>query len=479
MFGKIPKSVGAYDLVGRLGIGGTSTVYLGRKIDARGGLVHAAVKCLHPHLQELDDIVRMFLDEARLLARLSHPNIVEVYDWGVEDGVPYIAMPNLNGTPLNKLLERSSGHPLPPNMIAWITSEVCAGLHHAHEAKTEDGKPFELVHRDVSPQNIFVTFSGQVKLIDFGIAKLQTQDRYTEAGQLKGKDGYMSPEQVECQTLDRRSDVFTLGIVLWESLAKERLFERRTQLATALAITEDDAPDIRSKNPLASAALARVLAKSLQRDRAGRFQTADQMGAALSSTLPSGFNPQLGLRQQLISLFEDDHNDTQLDMSQSEVNAVRREDPLDDDPLDDDPLDDDLLDGDLLDDDPDLISVPEVPTFDPEPEGTNDTQILPSLSIAKNTLPAGADLNPTPPGARPRPRTSQAGASARGPTPLSTRPQVDSEASPGVVSDDTAELPAQKADPTRKNIRWGRWVFAIIFLGTLIVAAVVAGSNLQ
>ncbi len=163
---------------------------------------------------------------------------------------------------------------------------------------------------------------------------------------------------------------------------------------------------------------------------------------------------QLGLRQQLISLFEDDHNDTQLDMSKSEVDEVQEE-------------------IGLLDDDPDLISVPEVPTFDPEPDGSNDTQILPSLSIAKNTLAAGADLNPTPPGARPRLRASQPQPqpqpSARSATPSSAE----------VVSDDTAEIPAQRLDSTSSPIRWGRWVLAIIFLGTLIVAAVVAGSSLR
>src|SRR5688572_24948397 len=155
--GEQPRTIGGYTLMERLGVGGTASVYLGRK-RLHDGFEWVALKCLHPHLVELDEVSRMFLIEAELLSRLHHPNVCEILRYGTESGIPFIATRYLKGASLDILVRKLQGRAIPVDLMAWIVAEACAGLHHAHEAVNEEGAPLGIVHRDVSPQNIFVTF---------------------------------------------------------------------------------------------------------------------------------------------------------------------------------------------------------------------------------------------------------------------------------------------------------------------------------
>lgn len=298
------RQFGEYTLVDQLGVGGTATVYLGRK-RLHDGCEWVALKCLHPHLVEIDEIAELFLVEAEVLSRLHHPNVCEILRYGTEDGVPFIATRYLRGASLAELNRAIQGRPIPSALMGWIVAEACAGLHHAHEARNEEGAHLGLVHRDVSPQNIFVTLEGEVRLLDFGVARAAVHKRLSQTGEMKGKDGYMSPEQVEGGALDRRSDVFSMGIVLWESLTGRRLFERANHLATALAITESEAPDPRTIDPEIPELLARIALRALARQPEDRFPTALQMEHALRDAVADDLSPRIDLQILARSVLED------------------------------------------------------------------------------------------------------------------------------------------------------------------------------
>jgi serine/threonine protein kinase len=308
----LPKIFGGYTLVERLGVGGTASVYLGRK-RLHDGFEWVALKCLHPHLVEIEEIARMFLVEAELLSRLHHPNVCEILRYGTEDGLPFIATRYLKGASLDVLVKKLKGRAIPVDLMAWIAAEACAGLHHAHEAVDELGAPLEIVHRDVSPQNIFVTIEGKVQLLDFGIAHAAMYAQATLSGDIKGKDGYMSPEQISGAMLDRRSDVFALGIVLWEAITGKRLFARENSLATALAISEQPAPDPRTMNPHVAAALSKVALRALALEPDDRFATALDMETALRDTLSDDLSPQIQLQALARDVLDPDSKATDVD----------------------------------------------------------------------------------------------------------------------------------------------------------------------
>ena len=217
------ESLERYKLVARLGQGGMAEVYLAAWEVAP--FVHrpVVIKRLHPHFNEDPRLVRMFLDEARLLTQLDHPNVVKTLEAGVIDGRCCIAMEYLEGQPLHRVLRRAYQRGmLPPELAVSITISVLDGLDYSHETAGENGRPLEIVHRDVSPQNVFVTNDGQVKVLDFGIAKANTQEGRTATGIVKGKVGYIAPEQAAAEAVDRRADVWSAGVVLWEALSGTR-----------------------------------------------------------------------------------------------------------------------------------------------------------------------------------------------------------------------------------------------------------------
>jgi serine/threonine protein kinase len=259
-------------------------VVLARTRGAEGFEKLVCVKRIRAELAHDKQYVEMFLDEARLGAMLHHPNLVQVFDFGVEGGVPFYAMEWLHGEDLRAIQHaaRASGRPLSLANAVEIIIDVCAGLHHAHELRDGDGRPMGLVHRDVSPQNVLVTYDGAVKVVDFGIAKARGARRAeTQHGTLKGKVQYMSPEQCHGEGLDRRSDVFAIGILLWELTVGRGLYRGASDFAILKAITERDAPrpsEIVARYP---AALEAIVMRALARDREARWSTAEELQLAL------------------------------------------------------------------------------------------------------------------------------------------------------------------------------------------------------
>ncbi len=283
------QSFGKYEVLARLATGGAASIFLARQPGAAGFQKLVVLKTLLPERASDQDFVRMFLDEARLAARLQHPNCVQIYDLGRVKDVYYISMEYIFGETLWNLLTTVTRlkTPLPPHHVAAIVANVCDGLHHAHELKDKVGKPLNLVHRDVSPQNVMVSFEGQTKVVDFGIAKAETDRPPTVAGIVKGKFSYMSPEQITGNPVDRRSDIYSLGIVMFECLASRRLYRGDTPEEIARLILEHRAPRLRDVVPEVPPALDEICARALARQPNRRFQTASAMAGAFREFLDS------------------------------------------------------------------------------------------------------------------------------------------------------------------------------------------------
>jgi serine/threonine-protein kinase len=274
---------GKYRLFSSIGRGGMADVCLAVARGPRGLHKLAVVKTMRTGLAaEQADFVGMFLDEARLATRLNHPNIVHTYEIGEKDGSFFIVMEFLEGQSLRRLLDRAQkrGLPIPLSVRLRIMTDVLAGLHHAHDLCDYDGTPLCVVHRDVSPPNIFLTYDGVAKVVDFGVAKARSNVTQTEVGVLKGKVGYMSPEQASSGAVDRRSDVFSIGVVLWELLTGQRLF--RTDAALALhGLLYEPIPPPSDVASGIDAELERIVMRALARDRDERWPTAEDMRVAL------------------------------------------------------------------------------------------------------------------------------------------------------------------------------------------------------
>jgi len=279
--------IGRYRVVDEIGVGGMASVYLAR-VDGAGGFQKwVAIKRIHPHLTENDHVVRMFLDEARIAASISHPNVAQVFDLGQHDGTYWIAMEYLHGEPVREIfrLREQIGSPTDPRIVARIISDAAEGLHAAHELHAKDGRPLNLVHRDVSPHNLFVTYDGVVKVVDFGIAKVAGRPLQTRVGVIRGKLAYMSPEQAMCKALDRRTDVFALGVVAWELLTGRRLFRAANDLATVRNVIEGPIPTPRSVHAAVPALLDDIVMHALDRDPERRIPTARELSRALQQFL--------------------------------------------------------------------------------------------------------------------------------------------------------------------------------------------------
>jgi len=284
--GAAPSRLGRYELLGRLATGGMAEIYLARLAGEAGFEKIVVVKRLHPALAAADDYVRMFLDEGKLVARLDHPNICEVHELGRDGADYFLAMPFLDGVPVTDLIAR----PRDPDrrrqlrVAAGVIVQACAGLHHAHELRGSDGESLNLVHRDASPSNLFVTASGVVKVLDFGIAKIRGATA-TEIGMVKGKWQYMAPEQVAGEELDRRCDVFALGIVLFEIATHQRLFKRDSEFLAARAVLEEPIPRADAVDPAVPVALADVIAKALGRARSERYADCAELARAIEGAI--------------------------------------------------------------------------------------------------------------------------------------------------------------------------------------------------
>jgi serine/threonine-protein kinase len=280
----LAERFGKYLIVGELALGGMAELFLAVHRGLEGFFKVVVLKRVLPHFAEAPEFVRMFIDEARLAARLEHMNIVRTYEFGEVDGQYYTAMEYLPGEDLTRVLNKldHSRQLMPFNTAATLISQVCAGLHFAHEMTDFAGNSLNLVHRDVNPANIVLTYAGEVKLIDFGVAKTSNNAK-TQTGTIKGKLAYMSPEQLLARGVDRRSDIFSTGVVLWEMLAGRPLFVRDSEAATLYAIMNDPIPSLRRYRPDIPVELERIVDRALARTPADRFDTAEEMQLALDA----------------------------------------------------------------------------------------------------------------------------------------------------------------------------------------------------
>ena len=280
--------LGRYELLLPVAAGGMAMVWAARLKGSRGFQKIVAVKTMLPKLSEDPQFERMFLDEASLASRIHHPNVVEVLDLGEANGVLFIAMEWLDGVPLNQVMKAAKGASGIPMAVAiHILSHAAEGLHAAHELKDDDNAYIGLVHRDVSPQNILVGHDGLTKMVDFGLAKATALgDGATRAGQLKGKISYMAPEQIRGDPLDRRADVFALGVVLYAVTTGKHPFRRESEGATLFAISAPDPAPAPSRFMTYPPELEAVLMKAIAKDPDKRYGSALEFARALEGTLP-------------------------------------------------------------------------------------------------------------------------------------------------------------------------------------------------
>ncbi|HEY1960498.1 MAG TPA: serine/threonine-protein kinase [Polyangiaceae bacterium] len=283
----VPRQIGRYEIVGHLASGGMAEVFLARLLGPSGFERPVVVKRILPHLARTKEFVDMFVDEARIVAGIHHPNVVAVSELGREGGDLFLVLEYLEGESASGLMRRltSRAELLEPRLAAHIVAEACAGLHAAHELADADGVKQNLVHRDMTPHNLFITYDGAVKVLDFGIAKVADRMSRTEAGQVKGKFEYMSPEQCLGKPLDRRSDIFALGIVLYEMSTGHRLFKRPTQLMTLKSITEEAIKPPSALRAGYPKELETICMTALNRSPEERYATAAEMRRALLAAM--------------------------------------------------------------------------------------------------------------------------------------------------------------------------------------------------
>jgi serine/threonine protein kinase len=275
--------LGRYEIITHLAAGGMATVFLARALGAAGFHRLVAIKLLHAHVAADQQFIAMFLDEARLAARIRHPNVVPTVD--LQDGPEghYLVMEYVEGDSLLGLLRQSAKNnkPMPAGIAIRVVLDALAGLHAAHELTGDQGEPLHLVHRDVSPHNILIGVDGVGRIVDFGVARAEERLGTTRDGQVKGKLSYMAPEQTANEPVDRRADVFTAGIVLWECLSGRRLFRGQSDAEVLRHLLDSPIPRLRDVSPAYPPALDDVCARALRRDPDERFDTAAEFAEEL------------------------------------------------------------------------------------------------------------------------------------------------------------------------------------------------------
>jgi serine/threonine-protein kinase len=307
-----PRGVrfGKYTLLNRIAVGGMAEIFLARQEGLEGFEKTICIKRIRPHLSSQANFVRMFLNEAKLAAQLNHPNIVQIYDLGRINDSYFIAMEYIGGRDMSRIVPKAerAGIPFPMIYALRIASSVCEGLYYAHTKQDAFGNSLSVVHRDVTPENVLVSWDGTVKIVDFGIAKANTQIEQTRAGEIKGKLSYMSPEQAMGKQLDARSDLFSLGAVVYEWITGYKLFTGENEMAILKSIIDgkiyppsyfkDDVPE----------AVEKILMRALEKDREKRYQSAWEMQFDIDTYLAgSEFTPSsIHLSNFLKQIFEDE-----------------------------------------------------------------------------------------------------------------------------------------------------------------------------
>jgi serine/threonine protein kinase len=280
---EVGSTANSYEILAKLATGGMAEIFLARGASSAGIERYVVLKRVLRHRAHDETFVRMFLDEARLAAQLQHPNIAQVYDIGKLGDSYFFTMEYVHGETVRALLQRAHAlkSPAPIASVLTIIVGAAAGLHHAHERNGFDGQPLGIVHRDVSPSNLMVGYEGTIKVVDFGVAKAAHRSQETRSGTVKGKIGYLSPEQCRGMAIDRRSDLFSLGVVLWEMLTTERLYKRGTDFENMAAIVNEATPPPSSRHAGVPAELDAVTLRLLAKDPAARFQTAAELHESL------------------------------------------------------------------------------------------------------------------------------------------------------------------------------------------------------
>lgn len=281
------EQFGNYNLLEKVAVGGMAELFKARQRGVDNFEKTVAIKRILPHLSDNDEFIRMFIDEAKLAAQLSHPNIVQIYDLGKASGFYYIAMEYVDGRDLRSVLRKVRDYklPMPEALAATVIMKIASALDYAHRKRAVDDKELKLVHRDISPQNILISYEGAVKLVDFGIAKAATKSTQTQSGALKGKLLYMSPEQALGEPLDGRSDIYSLGLVLTELLTGERCFQADSELGVLEKVRLGKVADIRSINPGISPEMGAILGRILQKDLDQRYGSARLLERDLKALL--------------------------------------------------------------------------------------------------------------------------------------------------------------------------------------------------
>ncbi|WP_437616871.1 serine/threonine-protein kinase [Sorangium sp. So ce834] len=283
-----PRRIGRYLLYSPIASGGMASVHLGRLVGEAGFARTVAVKRLHPQLAAAPEIAESLRDEARIVARIQHPNVVATLDLLIAEDEAFLVMDYVRGESLARLLRaaRDRGAPAPIPVVASIACGALHGLHAAHEARSESGEPLGIVHRDVSPENVLVGVDGTARLLDFGIAKARGRLSTTRGGQIKGKLAYISPEQLLCGEVTRRTDVFAAGVVLWEALAGQRLFDGVDEAAILGAVLERPIPPPSALAAHVPPALDAIVLRALERNAEGRYPTARELAIAVEDAVP-------------------------------------------------------------------------------------------------------------------------------------------------------------------------------------------------
>jgi serine/threonine-protein kinase len=310
---------GRYRVKERIGAGGMAEVFLALATGAAGFEREVVVKRMLPNVAAEPTLVQAFLDEARLVARLNHPHVAQVFDLGESPEGPFLVMEYVDGRDLRGVMEKARG-PLPPGIAAMIVRDVCEALDHGFSWCDDEGVPLKLVHRDVSLSNVMVSMSGVVKLVDFGLAKALTnyERRHTAGGIIKGKYSYMAPEVLRGAPADHKSDIFSAGVVLFETLCGRKLYKPTNSIVDMLAERETAPPapsSIASKVPRE---LDIIVGRALSRDPARRYTTAEEMAAALDEVVHRFKARPSGLAEQMANLFDPDRLRATRSMSATE-----------------------------------------------------------------------------------------------------------------------------------------------------------------
>ena len=285
---EVGSTANNYQILARLATGGMAEIFLARGIGTTGVERYVVLKRILRDRANDVQLVKMFLDEARLASQLQHPNVAQVYDIGKLGDSYFFTMEYVHGETVRGLLHRARSlrRELPLNVIMTVIAGAAAGLHHAHERLGHDGKPLGIVHRDVSPSNLMVSYEGSVKVVDFGVAKAENRAQETRSGTVKGKIAYLSPEQCRGGAIDRRSDLFSLGIVFWEMLTVERLYKRNSDFENMTAIVTEAPIPPSTRRPGLAPELDAIVMRLLSKDPNDRYDTADQLVEALEEVAP-------------------------------------------------------------------------------------------------------------------------------------------------------------------------------------------------